>query len=205
MVDYAKSTTLKHTQPPTNKEWQALQVEPKSWKKLWKPKQDPSSTEQQPIFWGRPEPPSKLEAGGIFFGFLVVFLLGAAGVAYLETGFLGAIKPPSYGRTNLVSNVGFQTFYYEAGQEIWIDETTEIQEGRVQISIWTSDKLFSWNMIDKVFEYDVMQSETNEITWVVPESGYYRIVVASGKFRLIDLNGSSNRRYLVKWGIKKTT
>lgn len=193
------------SQSPSNEEWQALQVDPKSWKGLWKPKRHLSSTEQSPIFWGRPQPPSKLKAAAIFFSFLVVFLSMAAGVAHWQSGFLGVIKRPSYGKANLLRNIGFQTFYYEAGDEIWMDYTTDIEEGRVNLSIWTSNKLFSWNLIEQVYEYDVTSSGTNEVRWVVPQSGYYRVVVMSGNVRLLDLNGSADRRYSVMWGITRAT
>jgi hypothetical protein len=192
-------------QTPSDTEWQALQVDPKSWKRLWKPKRPSSSTEQNPVFWGRPQRPSRLKAVAIFFLFLVVILSVVAGVAHWQSGFLGVIKRPSYGKANLVRNLGFQTFYYEAGDEVWVDYETEIQEGRVNISIWTSDRLFSWNTIDKMYEYDVTASGTHEISWIVPESGYYRVVIRSGNIRLLDLNGSAKRRYSVTWGIKRAT
>lgn len=203
MTDRAKSSPPNQSQTPTDKDWRALHVDPKSWKELWKPTSDRTSAKEGQIFRGRSTHPSKLKGGAICLAFLLFFLSMAAGIAHWQTGVLGVAKGPSHGKANMVFNSGFQTFYYEAGQEIWIDYTTEIEDGFVNISIWTSDKLFSWNMIEEVFEYEITQSDTNEITWKVPQSGYYRIVFSSGKGRMPDLNGSFDRRYSAKYGIKR--
>lgn len=204
-MNRAKPSSPNPSQTPTDNETQTLQVDSKSWRKLWKPKQEESSTERSSLSGARTGKPGPLKGGAIFLGFLCFFLSGAAGIAHWQTGLLGVAKGPSYGKSTLLTNPGFQTFYYEAGQEIWIKYTTEIKEGVFKISIWTSDKLFSWTMIDKVFEYEVAQSETKEITWVFPQSGYYRIVFGSENEEMPDLNGSVDRRYFAQYGIKRGT